>query len=105
MGGFLRLAGRERDAISGPHTGLARHIDYRELGKNGGIFDMPSYLGGSVEAGNAWQNRSEISVSSTIVYGSLFAGLDTFLDRVFLAAGFSEQEESSFYLYFGNPVL
>jgi NTE family protein len=105
LGGFLRLSGLERDAISGPYTGLARLVYYREVGQNGGVFDMPLYLGGSVEAGNAWRNRSEISFSSMIVNGSLFAGVDTFLGRLFLAAGFSEEGDSSFYLFFGNPVL
>lgn len=105
LGGFLRLSGLERDAISGPYTGLARLVYYREVGQNGGVFDMPLYLGGSVEAGNAWQNRSEISFGSMTVNGSLFAGVDTFLGRLFLAAGFSEEGESSFYLFFGNPVL
>ena len=105
LGGFLRLSGLGRGEISGPHAGLARLVYYRELGENRGLFDMPFYVGGSLEAGNAWQDRSAMSVSSAIVNGSLFAGFDTFLGPLFLAAGFSEQGESNFYLFFGNPRL
>jgi len=103
LGGFLRLSGLERGAISGPHTGLARLVYYRDVSEaTGSVFDMPFYIGGSVEAGNAWQNRSDIGLDSLIVNGSIFAGFDTYLGQLFLAAGFSEAGESSFYLFLGN---
>jgi hypothetical protein len=35
--------------------------------------------------------------------GSVFAGLDTYLGPLFLAAGFSENGDSSFYLFLGTP--
>ena len=104
LGGFLRLSGLERGAISGPHAGLARIIYYRQVDETGGgIFDMPLYFGGSVEAGNVWQSRSAISLDSMILNGSLFAGLDTYIGPLFLAAGFSEDGETSFYLFLGAP--
>lgn len=102
LGGFLRLSGLERGEISGPHAGLARIIYYRQIGETGGgLFDMPLYVGGSVEAGNVWQTRSDISLDSMLFNGSLFAGLDTYLGPLFLAAGFSENGDASFYLFLG----
>ena len=104
LGGFLRLSGLERGEISGPHAGLARIIYYRQVGETGGgLFDFPLYLGGSVEAGNVWQTRSNISLDSMLFNGSLFAGLDTYLGPLFLAAGFSENGDTSFYLFLGTP--
>lgn len=103
LGGFLRLSGLERGAISGPHAGVARLVYYRRSGDTGGILDVPVYLGGSIEAGNVWQSRSDISVKSLIVNGSVFAGLDTYLGPLFLGAGISENGESSFYLFLGSP--
>lgn len=103
LGGFLRLSGLERGAISGPHAGVARIVYYRRMGESGGLMDMPVYLGGSIESGNAWQSRSDISVSSLITHGSLFAGLDTFIGPLFIGAGFGEGGESSFYLFLGKP--
>jgi len=104
LGGFLRLSGLERGAISGPHLGLARIIYYRQVGETGGgLFDIPLYFGGSVEAGNVWQLRSDISLDSMLLNGSLFAGLDTYLGPLFLAAGFSEGGSTSFYLFLGAP--
>ena len=104
LGGFLRMSGLERGEISGPHAGLLRLMYYREIRNNGGGFlNLPLYLGGSLEAGNAWQNRSDVAFDSLITNGSLFAGVDTWLGLLFLGAGFSEHGESSFYLFLGNP--
>ena len=105
LGGFLRLSGLDRGGISGPHKGLGRLVYYRRTGDGGGsVFDMPFYVGGSLEAGNAWRNRSDMTAGDLIVNGSLFAGVDTYLGPLFVAAGFSEEGESSFYLFFGNPT-
>jgi len=68
----------------------------------GGVFDFPLYFGGSVEAGNVWQLRSDISLDAMLLNGSLFAGLDTYLGPLFLAAGFSEGGSTSFYLFPGR---
>ena len=104
LGGFLRLSGLERGQISGPHAGLTRAVWFRRSGETGGgLFDVPLYLGASVEAGNVWQSRSDISFDSMIVNGSVFAGLDTYFGPLFLAAGFAEGGQSSFYLFLGTP--
>jgi len=104
LGGFLRLSGLERGQISGPHAGLTRAVWLRRSGETGGgLFDVPLYLGASLEAGNVWQSRSEISLDSMIVNGSAFAGLDTYFGPLFLAAGFAEGGQSSFYLFLGTP--
>jgi len=103
LGGFLRLSGLERGAISGPHSGLARLVYYRSAGETGGgLFDMPLYFGGSLEAGNTWQRRSEMSFDAAILSGSLFAGIDTYIGPVFLAVGLTEHGDSSFYLFLGS---
>lgn len=104
LGGFQRLSGLERGEISGPHAALARLVLYRRAGGDDGDFlDMPLYLGASFEAGNVWQDRSAMSLDTTELNGSLFAGVDTFFGPVFLAAGFSEHGDRSFYLFLGNP--
>ncbi len=103
LGGFLRLSGLERGAISGPHAGVTRLVYYRRSGDTGSLLEMPLYFGASIEAGNAWQSRSEISFDSLIINGSLFASLDTYLGPLFIGAGFGEGGESSFYLFLGAP--
>ncbi len=102
MGGFLRLSGLEQGEISGPHAGLARLVFYRRVGsKTGGVFDTPVYLGVSAEAGNVWQARSDMDFSSMQLSGSIFAGMDTYIGPVYLAAGFAEHGQTNFYLFIG----
>jgi NTE family protein len=101
LGGFLRLSGLDRGEISGPHAALAKLIYYRRIGETSGLLDTPLYLGFSAEAGNVWQARSEISFDSMLLNGSVFAGLDTFIGPVYLAAGFAEHGRPNFYLFIG----
>ena len=65
--------------------------------------DTPLYLGFSVEAGNVWQNRSDMDFESLLTNGSVFAGFDTFIGPVYVAAGFAENGQSNFYLFVGGP--
>ena len=104
LGGFLRLSGLERGEVSGPHAAMARLVYYRRVSEStGGVLDIPVYLGASLEAGNAWQSRSDIDISSAILNGSLFAGFDTPIGPVYLGAGFAEGGRNNYYLFFGAP--
>ena len=50
LGGFQRLSGYERGAISGPHAAVAKLIFYRRIGDSpGGFFEAPVYLGGTAD--------------------------------------------------------
>ncbi len=103
LGGFLRLSGLERGEIAGPHAALAKLVFYRRVGASTGILDTPIYLGASAEAGNVWQTRAAMDFDSLRLSGSVFAGFDTFIGPVYLAAGFAEQGQSNFYLFVGAP--
>jgi NTE family protein len=103
LGGFLRLSGLARGEITGPHAALARLVYYRRVGESaGGLFDVPIYLGVSAEMGNVWESRADISFDSAQANGSIFAGLDTVIGPVYLAAGFAEGGGTNYYLFFGN---
>ncbi|MGB5580630.1 MAG: patatin-like phospholipase family protein, partial [Woeseia sp.] len=104
LGGFLRLSGLARGELTGPHAALARLVWYRRSGETGGgIVEVPLYFGASLEAGNVWQQRSDIVASSLLVSGSLFVGVDTAIGPIYLAAGFAEQGKKNFYLSLGTP--
>ena len=67
LGGLFDLSGLSPDEISGPQFGIARAIMYRRIGSGqDGLFDVPTYLGFSVELGNVWQRRSDVSVDSAL---------------------------------------
>ena len=104
LGGFQRLSGYERGAISGPHAAVAKLLFYRRIGESpGGLFDAPVYLGASLEAGNVWADRSDMSLASSKLHGSLFLGTDSWVGPMFFAVGLGEGGLSNFYLFFGAP--
>ncbi len=103
LGGLLRLSGLEQGQVSGKHLALARLLYFRRVGETaGGLFDVPVYLGASLEAGNTWQNRDDIKFDNALINGSLFGGLNTFFGPLYLAVGFGEGGETSYYLSIGS---
>ena len=63
---------------------------------------MPIYLGVSLEIGNVWERRSDVSASSALVNGAAYLGFDTILGPVYVAAGFGEGGDKSLYLLLGR---
>jgi NTE family protein len=103
VGGFLNLSGLAPDSLSGRHYALARLLYYRQIGRGGeGFLNVPAYAGLSLEAGNIWDRRSDISFGSSLTHGSVFVGLDTLLGPVYLGTGFGEGGENTFYLFLGR---
>lgn len=103
LGGFLNLSGYSTNEISGRHTGVAELVGYRKIGSAGlGSFNMPLYLGASAEAGNVWDRKSDITLSSLTYAGSVFVGTITYLGPVFLAYGQAERGHQSVYLLLGQ---
>lgn len=91
IGGFFNLSGYLPEELSGQYTALVRLIGYQNLGNFGlGEMNAQLYLGFSAEAGNAWQERSDITAGSMIRAGSVFVGANTFIGPVYLIFGFAE---------------
>jgi NTE family protein len=103
VGGFLNLSGLAPDSLSGRHYALARALYYRQIGRGGeGFLNVPAYAGVSLEAGNVWDRRGDISLDSALTHGSVFVGFDTLLGPVYLGSGFGEGGENTFYLFLGR---
>jgi NTE family protein len=103
LGGLFNLSGLSPDEISGPHFGIARAIYYRRIGSGqDGLFDVPMYLGVSLELGNVWERRSDMSANSALFNGAAYLGFDTILGPVYIAAGFGEGGDRSLYLLLGR---
>nr|MBP7623647.1 patatin-like phospholipase family protein [Xanthomonadales bacterium] len=102
LGGFTRLSGFGDRELSGEHSALARAIYYRRFGDMSQLFALPAYIGASVEAGNVWADRDQVSLDSLVYAGSLFVGIDSPLGPIFFGYGQAEGGEDSFYLSFGS---
>ena len=101
IGGFYEIAGLNENELTGQHSGRVLASYYRRIGD---IVFLPAYAGITVEAGNAWQNKADISLSDTITGGSIWVGADTPIGPVYLAYGRAETHDDAFYLFLG-PIF
>jgi NTE family protein len=98
-GGFLELSGLPQDFLSGEHTALVQAIYYRRAPL---IPYFEWYIGSSLELGNAWESRDDISVGSAVLNGSAFLGLDTPLGPLYLGYGMAEGGRNAAFFYLGK---
>jgi NTE family protein len=98
LGGFLNLSGYDQDRLTGQQAGIAKVIYMRRL--NDFQF-FKGYLGASLELGNAWQDKDDISLDDTIFAGSVFLGADTPIGPLYLGYGHNDDSEGSLYLFLG----
>ncbi|WP_373501705.1 patatin-like phospholipase family protein [Desulfococcus sp.] len=101
-GGFLNLSGLSSHQITGRHSGLGEVIYYYRIDNAKAIMTLPTYVGGSLEIGGAWEDLSDIEAGSLIPAGSLFVGVDTFFGPIYLAGGMAEGNNYAWYLYLGT---
>ncbi len=99
MGGFLDLSGFNNDALSGEHSAILAGVYYRRFNQ---LKFLPWYVGGSLELGNVWEDRDDISVDSAIVSGSVFLGADTPIGPFYTGYGYAEGGNSSLFLFLGK---
>jgi NTE family protein len=102
LGGFLNLSGFAERSLHGDQAVLGRAVVYRRTGQMDALFSTPIYIGASLEAGNAWQSRSQVDLGSLIYAGSMFLGVQTPLGPLFLGYGYAQGGHNSVYLTFGS---
>jgi NTE family protein len=100
LGGFARLSGLIPDQLSGRQLGLFSLAYLRRLND---IDILPAYAGITLEAGNVWNYADDISFGDLRKSGSIFVGAETPLGPVYLAWGYSDSGDNTFYFYLGNP--
>ena len=76
---------------------------YRLDNEISATLDTPVYLGSTLEWGNVWQQRSDISSGDAILAGSIYLGIDTTFGPLYLGYGRSEGGTDGIYLFLGSP--
>jgi NTE family protein len=102
LGGFLNLSGLSQDQLFGANLLYAQAVYYRELAGGSSLFKIPVYVGGSVEAGNVYDDIDDFTVGSLIVAGSIFVGVDSIIGPIYVAGGLSENGDTAIYLFVGQ---
>jgi NTE family protein len=102
-GGFLNLSGLSPGELTGRHLLFGSIVAYRRLA-NPRFFtlSLPVYLGGSIEAGNTFDERGQIAFRDLIIAGSVFVGVDTPIGPIYVAYGLAENGRSAGYFFLGQ---
>ena len=103
LGGFLNLSGTPVGAVSGSQAAIAGAAAYYRVGELPRALGRNWYAGVSLEAGNAWQRRSDIDLGNVRKATSLFFGFDTIIGPLYLGWGHTFGDDSAFYLFLGRP--
>jgi NTE family protein len=103
LGGFFNLSGLAPQSLLGPNYAITRAIYFRRISRGGeGLFEVPVYIGMSLELGNTWQQRNDMNVGSARKDGSVFVAFDTFLGPLYLGTGYDTAGYSAFSLFLGR---
>jgi NTE family protein len=103
LGGFFNLSGLAPTSLFGENYAIARAIYFRKIGRGGeGFFEFPAYVGMSLELGNIWQQRGQVSLGSAHKDASVFLAFDTFIGPVYLGSGYDTAGHSAYYLFLGR---
>jgi NTE family protein len=103
LGGFMNLSGLPTLSLAGPQYAIGRLIYLRSVGNGGeGILDVPAYVGMSLEAGNTWASRSDISFANTRKDASIFFGADTYIGPAYFSVGYDASGAIALYVFLGR---
>jgi NTE family protein len=99
LGGLFELPGFARNELTGQHVALLRSGYLRRLGE---AWSSPSYVGFTLQYGNAFEDEDDIEFDNALVAGSAYLGMDTLFGPVYLGYGLAEGGRSSLYLQIGS---
>jgi NTE family protein len=100
LGGLFDLSGTAPNQLYGQQILLGELIyTFRLLKKK--VFGNDLYAGASIEAGNAWEKRSQVSTGDLIYAGSAFLGADSIIGPIYLGFGHADEGNNAAYFYIG----
>lgn len=101
LGGRWRLAGFQHNQLTGQDYALG-FVGYTyQLGT---LLGRSAQVGGTVEYGNAWQRRSDMSLADGIWNGSVFLGFDSWIGPLIFGMGFREGGSNVLFIELGQSL-
>lgn len=106
LGGLFNLSGLSQNFFSGRQMAFAMAQYQRRLSDNSVLpIDMPVYVGASIEGGQLWSDRSDVSSGEFINAGSIYLAMDSPVGPIYLAYGRSQDSQDALYIALGWPFL
>ncbi len=102
LGGFHLMSGYRPGQLSGNQLLFGRVAWYMRLQREPSV-TRGFFLGGTLEAGQAWQRRSQISLADLRTSASLFLGADTGIGPMYLALTTAPRGDTGIMFFIGRP--
>jgi NTE family protein len=102
LGGFQQLSGYRTDQLSGNGILFGRLNWYTRLSQTP-VFARGFFVGASLEAGNAWNQRKDVTFASLRGGGSVYLGADTGIGPMYLGLTYAPRGELGIALMIGRP--
>ena len=102
LGGFQQLSGYRPDQLSGNAVLFGRLNWYMRLADTP-VFARGFFVGASLEAGNAWEDRSQLSLAHLRGGSSVYLGADTGIGPMYLGITYAPRGELGIALVIGRP--
>lgn len=95
LGGMFNLPGYSVNELAGQNALLLKTGYLRSMNP---LLSMPTYLGATVQYGNLFEDKDDISLSDLKLAGAVYVGMKTFLGPLYI--GYGQAETGSHRLYF-----
>ena len=102
LGGFHQLSGYQTDQLTGNQVLLLRLGYYRRLSTTPAL-TRGFFVGGTLEAGNAWVQRSDVALATLRTGMSLYLGADTGIGPLYLGITHAPRGRTGLALFIGRP--
>ena len=102
LGGFQQLSGYRFEQLDGDAVLFGRLTWYHRASESL-LFTRGVFVGGTLEAGNAWGRWGDASLSDLRSGASLFVGADTGLGPVYLGLTHAPRGSTGLTLFIGRP--
>ncbi len=102
LGGFHQMSGYQPNQLSGNALMFTRATYYRRLNDTP-FLSRGFFVGGTLEAGNTWAKRRDMTVKDLRYASSLFLGSDTGLGPLYVGVGYAPKAGASLYVFIGRP--
>ncbi|MGB1257031.1 MAG: patatin-like phospholipase family protein [Thiolinea sp.] len=100
LGGMGRQSGLAENQLLGNHMVSTALIYMYELYDSPGLAQF--YVGGTLEAGNAWERLDDVDADDVLFSASVFLGADTPLGPAFIGVAQTESYNMQPFLYLGQ---
>ena len=102
LGGFHQLSGYRAGQLDGNAVLFGRLTYYRRM-TEAPVLTRGFFVGGTLEAGNAWRKSNQVSLGDLRGGGGAFLGADTGLGPMYFGVTYAPRGSAGLYLFIGRP--